>query len=414
MCTVTCSMVSVLAHSMMVVHTTHTSQSSSVTKCLSLASVERDSVTGDLSSCVRGFEPITPSCRLLCLMWPQTSALGVRHVQCPALSHVLGSMSGMHSFRATAQSIRLPLAQSLSARAPPSAQSVTSAARVCTSTTGALGFIIRHPRRSGSTDLGLSLDGNGTQGGDSKRRSVSSTSNKDITRVVSILTKLSLSKAQQARFLKSIVMDSFRFPAECDLIMKAKVATQASATQAKTMHDKDRLGLPHIHIWNAFPTVPKQHANDDTKVKLDEYIATLGPLGWRALNEEVKHVRVRKNFDKQFVTVEIAIVRGSSSSAVYEILRNYSKTIKEAVELPGTAPSGDLERKLQVWLGSIGSSGQMECVDLAKASHFFESISLMDFDTMKARCAAMGLHAAETEQGTALRMVGKLLGATSC
>ena len=209
-------------------------------------------------------------------------------------------------------------------------------------------------------DLGLSFAGNGTQGGDSKRRDVSSTSDKEITRVVSILTKLSLSSAQQARFLKAIVMDSFRLPAECDLIVKAKEATQAFATQAKTMHDKDRLGLPHIHIWNAFLTVLKQHANDDTKGKLDEYIATLGPLGWRALNEEVKHVRVRKNFDKQFVTVEIAIVRGSSPSAVYEIFRNYIKITKEAVELPETAPSGDLERKLQVWLDSIGSSGQVE------------------------------------------------------
>ena len=52
-------------------------------------------------------------------------------------------------------------------------------------------------------------------------------------------------------------------------------------------------------------------------------------------------------------------------------------------------------------------------VDLAKASHLYESINLMDFDTMKLRCAAMGLHAAETKQDTALLMVGKLLGATT-
>ena len=209
-------------------------------------------------------------------------------------------------------------------------------------------------------DLGLSLDGNGTQGGDSKRRNVSSTSNKEITRVVSILTKLSLSNAQQARFLKAIVMDSFRLPAESDLIVKAKEATQAFATQAKTTHDKDKLGLPHIHIWSAFLAVLKQHANHDTKAKLDEYIAKMGPLGWKVINEQVKHVRVRKNFDKQFVTVEIAIVRGSDSSAVYEIMKEYIKTIRDAIELPGTAPSGDLERKLQAWLDSIGSSGQME------------------------------------------------------
>ena len=408
--TATCSMMSVLACSMMTVQTTHTSQAPSATKCLSLASVERDFATGGLRTELHERIRADRDFLLAAVSYVATKRCpwrtAVPSIESCARQRVRKAFFSGHCAVDPA-SLGTELVSEGTFQCPKCGFSCSSVHQY--------NWHIRFHR---SPPKEIWLDGSGPELRwewnpgwgleEAKREFYQQPGDHSSALDPHKALAFECAAMQQARFLKAIVMDPFRLPAGCDLIVKAKEATQAFATQAKTTHDKDRLGFPHIHIWNAFLTVLKLHAHDDTKAKLDEYTGSsrlAGPRRGgqkRASSQELRQaVRHRRDRDHQ----------GLKPQCCLRDLEGLYQDHQGGERAAGDCPAGGSGAE------AAGVAAQHRIVwpdGVAKASHLYESVSLMDFDTRKARCAAMGLHAAETKQDTAFRMVGKLLGATSC
>ena len=64
-----------------------------------------------------------------------------------------------------------------------------------------------------------------------------------------------------------------------------------------------------------------------------------------AVHVEVKYARIQKNFNSELKRLGINIVDQSPSDKVWRIIKEDLKRDKDARELPGVAPAGDLERQ---------------------------------------------------------------------
>lgn len=202
----------------------------------------------------------------------------------------------------------------------------------------------------------------------SKRAAVGSHS-KDLVDTLGLVAKLSLSSAQQCRAIKSVVIDVVRAPADAPIVKAVKAATKAYAEAAKKIVDAntraEKLGPPHVHAWNAciknFKGVLEASSTEQDKKVLQgltKYIAEKNP-GWRTVIDEVMHVRVRKNFNRDLVCLEFHVRPQTHSGEVFSKLMEWMEKQQGFSRMHGQAPPGDLERRLQTWLEQQGMSTPM-------------------------------------------------------
>ena len=92
--------------------------------------------------------------------------------------------------------------------------------------------------------------------------------------------------------------------------------------------------------------------------KLVNYIEKAKSSGQRLhfYEPEVKHIRIAKMWNGDYKKVEINIKDGSEADQIMEIIYTLVRKDRGFKDLPGVAPPGDLEAKLQQWLTDIGES----------------------------------------------------------
>lgn len=170
-----------------------------------------------------------------------------------------------------------------------------------------------------------------------------------IKELLDLVAKLSLANALSSRVLKSIVLDVMHVPITNEIVQAMMTATKnfAEAHRPASKEERDKMGMPHHHAWNA----------------MLEKIAAEAPLGIesRAIKDysdfvkndpvkictaQVRHVRVCKCYDKTMKKLEVNCFPGSQSYLLWQVLKDYLKG-KGCKELPGIAPMGDLERRIQ-------------------------------------------------------------------
>ena len=190
---------------------------------------------------------------------------------------------------------------------------------------------------------------------------------KDMLNIIGTIGKLSLNSAQQTRALKSILIDVFRVPTDFPMAAAMRAATKGFAEAAQRIVDPiartERLGVPHVHAWNACVKTFKlaleassAQADKDTLGMIAQYIDKKNKEGWKGVVSEVTYARVRKNFNKEFVRLEFNVRDATPSRPLYESMKKWINTWPSTSELPGVAPPGDLERKVQQWLVENGMS----------------------------------------------------------
>ena len=178
-------------------------------------------------------------------------------------------------------------------------------------------------------------------------------------KVVTSMAKLCLANSMQIRALRQIVMECIRIPTDCELVESSAMATKAYSDRVREMKDqgvsqediKNRMGIPHVHIWNAMLKTLREKITDGTKAqKIDGYIETLRPVGWKGIAKDVRYVRVAKTYQKEYKRLEISVRPSTMSAEVWCIMHEALLELKGAKDLEGMAPPRDLEHKLQDWL----------------------------------------------------------------
>ena len=212
-------------------------------------------------------------------------------------------------------------------------------------------------------DLGLGGPSS-VEGGERKRHrkddgDKGKTGSKVDEKVVTSMAKLCLANSMQIRALKQTVMECARIPTDNDFVESSAMATKAYGDKVREIKDqgvsqedvKNRVGIPHVHIWNAMLKTLREKITDGTKAqKIDSYIEALRPVGWKGLARDVRYVCVAKMYQKAHKRLEISVRPSTMSAEVWCIMHESLLELKGAKDLEGMAPPGDLEHKLQDWL----------------------------------------------------------------
>ena len=198
----------------------------------------------------------------------------------------------------------------------------------------------------------------------SKRVATSSHSDKEMQKIMAVIAKLSLSNALQARFTRAMLLDVYRVKADSLFATEIKAATKQFTERAKEIPDQPTrlrmLGLPHVHAWNAclkaLRALLDKPEKQEVAAQLGQYCTKAQALGWQGVAEQVKFMRLRKTFNRDFVNLEFNLVPDSDADKVFPLMKEALLSQPEAAHLPGVPPPGDLERRVQRWLEDNGFS----------------------------------------------------------
>lgn len=235
-------------------------------------------------------------------------------------------------------------------------------------------------------DLGLTrpLDkAEATGGSQAKARRLDD----DVKKLMTLVAKLSLNSAQSLRVMRSILLKVYLMPSDGDY-MKAVVGATTQYTKAaealrasfdeQGIHKSeqqpkvlDRLGVPHVHAWNALIGITMENIKGKISKKeavkdlddlekaythLSEYCKSYQTKGWQAMAEEVKVVMKEKAYGKENLKLIMNVQDPSPSSSVFDIIHALLKATPGTRVLPSVAPAGDMERQIQDWLEKHGAA----------------------------------------------------------
>ena len=179
-----------------------------------------------------------------------------------------------------------------------------------------------------------------------------------------------LSNSLQVRILRSVVIDVVKVKAEhvaVAAVVHSNTAFNAQAKQFKGAEERDqKLGVRHFHSWNAILQAALTDMEDKPTMRthmqeIQSYCQVLGSKGIHLIAAEVRHTRIHRPWDKANRHVEVSTQDQSLSQKVrQEHIKPWLLASKDAHQMQGIAPSGDLEKKLQTWLDENGMSSQSQ------------------------------------------------------
>ena len=177
--------------------------------------------------------------------------------------------------------------------------------------------------------------------------------------LIALLIKQCLSNSQQIRALRAICLEVVRIKTSCTLISTLKATTTEHHEKVKGMSPVERraVGVAHLHVWGSFITWTKG-AFPAISEKITEYMEWVNGDRNKVL-DTIKLCRVAKNFDREFKKLEINVVVGTPSAEIWSLIK--SAMVQDAdtfAMLPGVAPEGGMEKRLQQWLESYGKSSR--------------------------------------------------------
>ena len=207
----------------------------------------------------------------------------------------------------------------------------------------------------------------------------SNNSDSDHLDIILLCTKLCLSNALSTRIMRSILITHIKLPTDNDYIQSHKKGTAKFAETAAKLrtedgltpfHIRERIGLSHIAGFNMLVTTYKQRiAQVPEKLqKLEEFLNANKAKKWKAYADQVRHSVVSKNWDRSYMKLEIRVEERAlhvqqniyDCFALWMDMKADILSIQEAEELPGVAPRGDLERKIQEWIDNNGGKKNVD------------------------------------------------------
>ena len=166
-----------------------------------------------------------------------------------------------------------------------------------------------------------------------------------------LIVKLLLSTTQTARALKSILLDVIKVPVEDPLTIALMDAGKKHRQKVDKLSPEQRreLGPAHIHRWNAILT----HMSA-TYPDLQQDIAAYAVLvnTRKQITDQVKFCRLSSAWGKTSKKLEVNCLPGSPSYTLWQKIRDVLIAQAKYHDLPGQAPEGDMEKKLQHFLES--------------------------------------------------------------
>lgn len=183
--------------------------------------------------------------------------------------------------------------------------------------------------------------------------------------ILPLLATLCLSSAMHVRIMRSMLITHIRLPTENGYITAHTRATKAFAEAGNKLSEEDilttaqireRLGLAHIAGFNALVATFKAQAQGQQLERSQGCIQANAQKGWRAYLGQVNHSVVSKNWGQATKKLEVRVEERNCSAQQFDVhhlwqdMKVHILSCNEAEELPGVAPRGDLERKLQEYL----------------------------------------------------------------
>ena len=194
---------------------------------------------------------------------------------------------------------------------------------------------------------------------EAKRRAVGSREDSDLKKITMVLAKLCLSNALRARCLQSILLTVLFVPGSDAFLKVGLEATKQWTVKVKSAsrEDRDKLGLPHVHCFNAMLSLCLRrlaekggHEQDIATINTycSEVQRTANPV--QSIATDVRYWRTQRNVDRDLKRIEFNVNIGTKAHEVSLIIKTALLSQEGVREMPGIAPAGDLQRKIQAWL----------------------------------------------------------------
>ena len=110
----------------------------------------------------------------------------------------------------------------------------------------------------------------------------------------------------------------------------------------------------HVHAWNAVIEwlIKAEGVTEPQKKDIQQNIDhAKGRGGLKFFEEEVKVCGIAKAYEKTEKKLEISVVAGTKSEAIYQILRTVlTLPVQGGRSMAGQAPPGHFENAVQGWL----------------------------------------------------------------
>ena len=264
----------------------------------------------------------------------------------------------------------------------------------------------------------------------------------DIKRLMTLVAKLSLNSAQGLRVIRSIVLKVYLMPSESNFMKSVVVATASYTKTAKalreSMDDKgipkseqqqkvlDRLGVPHVHAWNAMVTTALATLKDKidknevvegiqdmrkAHEEMTEYCKLYQSKGWAAIADEAKVVMKEKAYGKE--NMKLIINEGAFPElepvrhrplAHQDGPREQSAPLDRSTRKHGEADSGLAREEWRIAHRRLIMQGRG-----TRFCHVVRSMMLVPLETIRLRALHMGLHADGTNGQVAERIARNIL-----
>ena len=194
---------------------------------------------------------------------------------------------------------------------------------------------------------------------EAKRRAVGSREDSDLKKITTVLAKLCLSNALRASCLQSILLTVLLVPESDAFVEVGLEATKQWTDKVKSAsrEDRDKLGLPHVHCFNAMLSMclrrlTEKGGHEEDIATINTYCSEVQRLAnlVQSISTDVRYWRIQRNFDREFERIEFNVNIGTKARRVSLIITAALLSQGGVREMPGIAPAGDLEGKVQVWL----------------------------------------------------------------
>ena len=187
---------------------------------------------------------------------------------------------------------------------------------------------------------------------------------------MTIVSKLLLNVAMQARIHKSILIECIKTPVDCPYYISHKEGTTQFTLAAKKLKEqgktpmeiKEAIGTPSVHGFNAMVA---QYMEAKNPKNAQMGVATKlweAQNGWKTVHFHIKHCRYSKMFHNTEKRLEISAPFENQTNKdeaqedqltptwAWMQIREVILKNPKAYQMEGVAPPGDLERKVQEWI----------------------------------------------------------------
>eukprot|EP00929_Paragymnodinium_shiwhaense_P083364 TRINITY_DN44398_c0_g1_i1.p2 TRINITY_DN44398_c0_g1~~TRINITY_DN44398_c0_g1_i1.p2 ORF type:complete len:237 (-),score=69.75 TRINITY_DN44398_c0_g1_i1:128-838(-) len=200
-------------------------------------------------------------------------------------------------------------------------------------------------------------------------------SHEDTKKLLELISKMVLNNTQQIRAMRSILLLCYSIPTQNKMVATVSSTMRqydGLKQQYSTKEEKlAAIGPHHVQAWNAIVSNLEEVAkkeNIKTLVKeeqvnpVEHYVQTMteeakskGIMMHQLVQQQVKYCRIVDTYQKKINRrLEVNFAENSTSAVFWsKIAEQLIMQMTDVKRLPGIAPPGDMERRLQAALEAM-------------------------------------------------------------